>query len=372
MPSSTGTCRAAPAEAEVHGSPRPRTRSLTERPFCICGPGRRDAEAQRTTQQQQQVDVAQLVEHRSPKPAAGGSIPSVHANRGRSHGHRTRDLAERPAKQRGTGLTVTWPWGHLSRLRPQRWGVRANSIVDSIRQEPDPHCGSGLLSPQRPTAETSGMPALRHMRRLGNWLARLAVDQVPSRACRFESCPTHLLACGGTSRWPATAAVSKTEGPHGRASSILAPSAVGRRRRGGLAPGCYLGRGLGHEVRLLHLPPGSVGPAGVDARLSSGRSRVRVPYGARSAVVAAGCQSGLSIRAARVRSPSTAHHPRPHGLAVKDARFSAGRTPVRVRLGVPRLSWRNWQTHHLQVAAPKRRVGSTPTESTDRPTCRNR
>lgn len=164
-------------------------------------------------------------------------------------------------EQRGTGLTVTWPWGHLSRLRPQRWGVRANSTVDSIRQEPDPRCGSGFLSPQRPTAETSGMPALRHMRRLGNWLARLAVDQVPLRACRFESCPAYNVVRGGTSRWPATAAVSKTEGPHGRASSILAPSADGRRRRGGPAPGCYPGRGRGHEVRLLHLPPRSVGPA---------------------------------------------------------------------------------------------------------------
>ena len=171
--------------------------------------------------------------------------------------------------------------GHLSRLRPQRWGVRANRTVDSIRQDPDPDSGSGFLSPQRPTAETSGTPALRHMRRLGKWLARLAVDQVPSRACRFESCPAYHVVRGGTSRWPATAAVSKTEGPHGRASSILAPSADGRRRRGGPAPGCYPGRGPGHEVRLLHLPPGSVGPAGVDARLSSGRSRVRVPYGAR-------------------------------------------------------------------------------------------
>lgn len=189
--------------------------------------------------------------------------------------------------------------------------------------------------------------------------------------------PGALRIYGGTSRWPATAAVSKTEGPHGRASSILAPSADGRRRRGGPAPGCYPGRGPGHEVRLLHLPPGSVGPAGVDARLSSGRSRVRVPYGARvggrRAVVAAGCQSGLSSRAARVRSPSTAHHARPHGLAVKDARFSAGRTPVRARLGVPRLSWRNRQTHRLQVAAPPWHVGSTPTESTreSTPTCRN-
>ena len=204
---------------------------------------------------------------------------------------------------------------------------------------------------------------------VGQLAARLAVDQVPRG--HAGSSPARRTR-GGTSRWQATAAVSKTEGPHGRASSILAPSADGRRRRGGPAPGCYLGRGLGHEVRLLHLPPGSVGPAGVDARLSSGRSRVRVPYGARSAVVAVGCQSGLSIRAARVRSPSTAQHTGPHGLAVKDARFSAGRTPVQVRLGVPRLSWRNWQTHRLQVAAPQRRVGSTPTESTHRPTCRNR
>ena len=97
VPSSSGTCRAAPAEAEVHGSPGPRIRSLTERPFCICGPGCR------ATQQQQQMDVAQLEEHRSPKPAAGGSIPSVHANRGRSHGHRTRDLAERLASNVAPG-----------------------------------------------------------------------------------------------------------------------------------------------------------------------------------------------------------------------------------------------------------------------------
>lgn len=220
------------------------------------------------------------------------------------------------------------------------------------------------------------MPALRHMRRLGNWLARLAVDQVP---------------CGHAGSSPARRTTWCEEGPADgrrrqpsrkrkaltgvRVRSSLPPP-CGRRRRGGPAPGCYPGRGLGHEVRLLHLPPGSVGPVGVDVRLSSGRSRVRVPYGAqvagRSAVVAAGCQSGLSIRAARVRSPSTAHHTRPHGLAVKDARFSAGRTPVRARLGVPMLSWRNRQTHRLQVAAPPWRVGSTPTESTrSTPTCRN-
>ena len=138
-------------------SPGPRTRSLTERPFCISGRGSRatNHSGERTTQQQR-VDVAQLEEHRSPEPAAGGSTPSVHANRGRSHGHRTRDLAERPAKQRGTGLTVTWPWGHLSPLRPQRWGVRANSIVDSIRQEPDPHDGSASCRRSDPRRRRRG------------------------------------------------------------------------------------------------------------------------------------------------------------------------------------------------------------------------
>lgn len=86
--------------------------------------------------------------------------------------------------------------GRLSRPRPQRWGVGANSIVDSIRQEPDPPARG--RTERLPVAAAThggdvGEPALRHMRRLGNWLARLAVDQVPSRACRFESCPAYLL-----------------------------------------------------------------------------------------------------------------------------------------------------------------------------------
>lgn len=174
-------------------SPRPRTRSLTGAAllhFAAVVAAPRKHSGERTTQQQQ-VDVAQLEEHRSPKPAAGGfdslrpceswKVPRAPDPR----------PGREASEQRGTGLTVTWPCGHLSRLRPQRWGVGANSIVDSIRQEPDPHSGSGFLPPQRPTAETSGMPALRHMRRLGSWLARLAVDQVPSRACRFESCPAY-------------------------------------------------------------------------------------------------------------------------------------------------------------------------------------
>lgn len=188
----------------------------------------------------------------------------------------------------GTG-PATWPrgqratWhranghmavGHLSRLRPQRWGVGAKSIVDSIRQ------GAGPAPRERPPAaaathggDVGDASAAAHAS-VGQLAARLAVDQVPSRACRFESCPMHL------------------EGP-----------ADGRRRQ----PSRKRKAHTGVRVRSSLPPPGSVGPAGVDARLSSGRSRVRVPYGARSAVVAAGCQSGLSIRAARVRSPSTAH-----------------------------------------------------------------
>lgn len=51
-----------------------------------------------TTEQRHRMGVAQLVAHRSPKPAVGGSSPSAHANRGRSHGHRTRDQAERSGR----------------------------------------------------------------------------------------------------------------------------------------------------------------------------------------------------------------------------------------------------------------------------------
>lgn len=64
---------------------------------------------------------------------------------------------------------------------------------------------------------------------VGQLVARLVVAQV-REACRFESCPAH--SSGGTSRRQATAAVSKTVGPHGRASSILAPSARCQLREG--------------------------------------------------------------------------------------------------------------------------------------------
>lgn len=220
------------------------------------------------------------------------------------------------------------------------------------------------------------MPALRHMRRLGNWLARLAVDQVP---------------CGHAGSSPARRTTWCEEGP-----------ADGRRRQ----PSRKRKAHTGVRVRSS-LPPRMEGDAGVARRPVATRvvapamrydsstfrqalsvqlewtpacragdhgfeSRTERPVRRSRAVVAAGCPSGLSIRAARVRSPSTAHHTRPHGLAVKDARFSAGRTPVRARLGVHMLSWRNRQTHRLQGAAPPWRVGSTPTESTrNTPTCRN-
>lgn len=51
------------------------------------------------------------------------------------------------------------------RTQTPAMGSGANSIVDSIRQQPDPHRGSGLLPLQRPPAETSRMPPLRQIRK---------------------------------------------------------------------------------------------------------------------------------------------------------------------------------------------------------------
>lgn len=113
-------------------------------------------------------------------------------------------------------------------------------------------------------------------------------------------------ALGGTSRWQATAAVSKTEGPHGRASSILAPSAR-------LCRSSWSGR-----------PP-------VEREIT-GSSPVR------SAQRRGGCWLPIrTFNPGRAGSiPVHGTRTRPHGLVVKDARFSAGRTPVQVRLGVRR------------------------------------
>ena len=105
----------------------------------------------------------------------------------------------REAGEHGTGLTVTRPWEHLSEPGPQRHrstGSGANSTVDSIRQQAGPVRREPPAAAAATTPETSGMPALRQMRRLGSWLARLAVDQVPSWACRFESCPAYSSSVG--------------------------------------------------------------------------------------------------------------------------------------------------------------------------------
>jgi hypothetical protein len=235
-------CRQAPVHTgplqlrrESTRSRRPRTRSLAERPFCISGRGSRDS-------------ASAAGAHYSTTAAACGRSSTGRAPVSKTGGWGFDSLRPceswkvprapdpRPGReaseQCGTGLTVTWPWGHLSRLRPQRWGVRANSIVDSIRQEPDPHCGSGFLSPKRPTAETSGMPALRHMRRLGNWLARLAVDQVPSRACRFESCPAYQ--CGRRRDQPMAGDGSRLENGRPTRACEFDPRSL---RRGKATPG---------------------------------------------------------------------------------------------------------------------------------------
>ena len=126
-------------------------------------------------------------------------------------------------EQRGTGLTVTRPWAASPDPEPSNgeWGRTGQWTASGRRRTVPPHAGdgSGCLPPQRPTAETSWSPALRH-----------------------------------------------EEGP-----------ADGRRRQ----PFRKRKARTGVRVRSSLPPPGSVGPAGVDARLSSGRSRVQVPYGAR-------------------------------------------------------------------------------------------
>ena len=60
--------------------------------------------------------------------------------------------------------------------------------MNSIRQAPDPY-GSGDLSAAATRSETSWKPAPRHMRRLGNWLACLAVNQVLLGGVQVRSLP---------------------------------------------------------------------------------------------------------------------------------------------------------------------------------------
>jgi hypothetical protein len=343
-PQRTGMHRAAPAEAESTRSQGPRTRSLNGAAFVhfrawfrTCPQSHRRERAGSNSNEWTQLDWSSTgLQNRRVGVRVPPSMRIVEGPTGTG-----------PATwSRGQGAVWHRANGHmaverLSRPRPQRWGVGANSRVDSIRQEAGPANPSGEAGAATCRRATHGgdvgEPALRHMRRLGNWLARLAVDQVPSWACRFESCPAY-FSSGGTSRWPATAAVSKTEGPHGRASSILAPSAMEGDAGVAWRPVATRVVARGHEVRLLHLPPGSVGPVGVDARLSSGRSRVQVPYGARSS-------PHEVVAACRILSP-----------------VARVQVPVGVRT---KLSWRNWQTPRIQVPVSIGRVGSTPTESTD-------
>lgn len=101
------------------------------------------------------------------------------------------------SEQRGTGLTVTWPWETSPDSDPRDGN---EGELDSGQHQ----AGAGpALRERLPVAAAThggdaGMPALRHMRRLGNWLARLAVDQVPAgragssparRTCRHMEGP---------------------------------------------------------------------------------------------------------------------------------------------------------------------------------------
>jgi hypothetical protein len=171
------------------GSPGPRTRSLTERPFRICGRGRA-AKARRGAHNSTRTATAasgRSSTGRAPVSKTGGwGFDSL---RPCESWKVPRAPDPRPGReaseQRGTGLTVTWPCGHP--LPTQTPAMGSEGELDSGQHQAGagPALRERFLSPQRPMAETPGMPALRHMRRLGNRQARLAVDQVPSRACRF-------------------------------------------------------------------------------------------------------------------------------------------------------------------------------------------
>lgn len=87
--------------------------------------------------------------------------------------------------------------------------------------------------------------------------------------------PMHPFA-GGRERLPAAAATHGGDVGEPALRHEEGP-ADGRRRQ----PFRKRKARTGVRVRSSLPPPCSVGPAGVDARLSSGRSRVQVPYGAR-------------------------------------------------------------------------------------------
>lgn len=115
-----------PGRSSGGGSPRVTktqgTRSLAERPFCISGVGPLGERA-----------TSQLNRKANGRSSAGRALVSKTGGWGfsslrpceswkvpRAPGPRP---GREASEQRGTGLTVTWLWGHLSRPRPQRWGV---------------------------------------------------------------------------------------------------------------------------------------------------------------------------------------------------------------------------------------------------------
>lgn len=124
---------------------------------------------------------SRLAEAAVSKTAEGSSILPARAHHNYIetglHGHRTRDPAERPTSTVAPGSPSQGRGDHHP--TQTRQGVGANSTVNSIRQAPDP-IGSVVLPAAVTRSETSGTPAPRHMCRLGKWLARLVVTQVPS------------------------------------------------------------------------------------------------------------------------------------------------------------------------------------------------
>lgn len=221
-----GRCRDAPEPTgplQRGGCPPgyqdPGPAASSERPFCISArqpaPGETRRAGTTTTGQRRRW----------------GSTPSA-AHRGRSHGHRTRDPAERPgsnvapgSRSHGRGDTSPDP---DPATEP---GAGANSIVDSIRQQSDPDPGSDPLSPQRPGTETSGKPALRHVLSRGSWSARLVVSEEIAGSSPVGSA-TLPLRGGWSARRPLKeeTAGSSPAGP----TTVLGSSAGG-------APGCYPG-----------------------------------------------------------------------------------------------------------------------------------
>lgn len=174
----TGTCRAAPAEAEVHEvtrtqDPQPHGAALLHlRPRFPRHESQRRAHNSTTASGRSSTGRAPVSRtggwgFDSLRPCESWKVP--------------RAPDPRPGRE---ASEATWHRanGHMAVGTPlptQTPAMGSEGELDSGQHQ----AGAGparrerFLSPQRPTAETSGMPALRHTRRLGNWLARLAVDQ---------------------------------------------------------------------------------------------------------------------------------------------------------------------------------------------------